>query len=668
MQKKLRIAAETIEALKKERENMKISVKSFDHKFPTTESSTKETSEEAEELKKILKFKEETIESLENQLRSEKIKKIDLKALIETCEKLKSELTLKEKHIIFQEKIIRDLKSDLLSQSLHTDSDQVLEKLKAQLSDLLKEKNHWKEVFESILTITEESGKAKSFWDKSSNHWKIALETVKQMKTSIIEKDQLIQQLMQKSSKEKLKKLKETNKSLQNELEKSQKKTLKPGFFFDLTEACSIFIQTVHSSQFLYFPFKKHLTNSQTFKEMIEKSEFQEVLLKLLLFFQEIFQSDHFSLQRAEDDSEIQDFYPTPKKHRFQNPEFFEARSRFFSPSHSAQGFHEKGFGGYPRYPGSTQGSPGYSSARNMPRVSRYQEPGHFEVPKQILSNKSQQTSLDTQISRPVDLKSSKLSKEVQTFQVLSNTPESKQDFSVNQKISKSKSTQETSTVPQQSPEGLIKVFDESEQLLSIIDKQNSRLARIGNQISQLVPEKIESIDEPSSESSSNSEIPKERYRYLVTSPEHTEYQEGTFGRKPSSSNPDPSEAWKGRSEQDKYIKVVGWSGNELEVSSVPGFSENSRVEKTNVERGGFLTRKLVGPGFAVDAQLSEELQRFSVQSSPQVPRKHIREGNNENSDSEEQLKETRDLRPGHKTKEYWNSVVDYFSQKDDSN
>ena len=56
MQNNLKIAAETIEALKQERDRMKFSVKSFNDQSPLPDSLRK-SSEEAENLKKILKIK-----------------------------------------------------------------------------------------------------------------------------------------------------------------------------------------------------------------------------------------------------------------------------------------------------------------------------------------------------------------------------------------------------------------------------------------------------------------------------------------------------------------------------------------------------------------------------------------------------------------------------------
>lgn len=684
MQSNLKIAAETIEALRQERDRIKVSVKSINDQASLHDSHSKST-EEAEELKKFLHIKDKKIEKLEKQVRSFKLQQIDTQSLVDNCEKLKKELIAKEKHIISLEKIIRDLKNDLVSQTISSENSEVslinqnlIEKLHKEISELRNEKNNWLKVHKTASSLNQKLASSKDFNEKKSEKWEIVLQTLENLQSEIVKKEEEIQELAMKNPKEKLNSLKEYNKSLKNELENLRRKTLKPGLLFELTELCTHFIQVVHSNQSLYFLFKKNFTSSKSLKDLIESSSHSEALLKLLKFSIEIIQTQFIQPETPEEDSDSFQYFQsqTPKNRVIWKHEpVLETRKRFFSPCTSAQGFYQPGY--------RLVNSPGQTYHNTQIPSPRQTQPGKTDrIVGSDTSNKSQQTSVDAKIQPGVFSK---------TFN--ENIAKEKRDLNGererNERVGLGVCPEADSDVfdgneDKKDDKGFIQIFDESEQLLNIIDKQNSRLARIGNQISQLVPEKIESVDEPSSESSDDDK--RKKYHYLVTYPNQSEFQEGTFGRKVSSKNPEISENSKSsqiKSDRENYIKILGRSDNEKnDYYSVPDLTDPSKgpesqyfqscVERTTIEHE-LKKSDAERQNFFFDKEAkSEDFTNFSQRSNPRVSGKRsdlYQEIRPNNSEFRKNLKSPQEnLKPDRNPSEYWNSVADYFSQKDDSN
>ena len=635
MQNNLKIAAETIEALRQERDRMKFSVKSFNDQIPSPDLLGK-SSEEAENLKRILRAKDKNIEKLEKQLRSFKLNQIDTGALADNCEKLKKELVNKEKLIISLEKIIRDLKTDLLSQTLSMENSEAsiidksfIEKLTKEIADLKSEKNNWNKVYKTVLSLNEELNPLQEIKDKKAKKWELVLHTFEYLRVLITQKENEIKELITKNPKEKLKSLKDYNKSLLNELELLRRKTLKPGLLFELTETCTHFIRSVHSSQALYFPFKKNFSSSKSLKDLIESSSHSEALLKLLNFCLEIIQTHFLQPETPEEDSESFQYFhsQTPKSRvMWKHDQVLETRPRFFSPCSTTQGFYQQG--SQPVH------APAHINYNNQVPSQKITQPRRSDkLVGSDKSNKSQQTSVDAKIQPGVFSRNFRESPNSRNEDLQGNLRREKienygpgpKDASCGNRLEESQGKEEKDEAA-----GFIQIFDESEQLLNIIDKQNSRLARIGNQISQLVPEKIESVDEPSSESSDDDK--KKKYHYLVTYPDQSEFQEGTFGRKVSSTNPETSENSKiSKSNPDSHIKILGRSDIDRDdLYSVPDLGEHSRdpeskyfqsyvepimnerdFKKSNSERQNL--------EFVYKVPKSEDFTHFSHKSNPKV-------------------------------------------------
>lgn len=686
MQNNLKIAAETIEALKQERDRMKFSVKSFNDQSPLPDSLRK-SSEEAENLKKILKIKEKNIEKLEKQLRSFKLNQIDTEALADNCEKLKKELVNKEKYIISLEKIIRDLKADLLSQTISIENSDAslidknfIENLQKEISDLKNEKNNWSKVYKTAWSLNQDLINSQELTDTKYKKSEFVLHAFENLRALIAQKENEIKDLKTKKPKEKIRSLKDYNKTLLNEIDLLRRKTMKPSLLFELTEACTHFIQGVHSSQALYFPFKKHFSSSKSLKDLIESAFHSEALLRLLNFSLEIIQTHFLQPETPEEDSESFQYFQsqTPKSRvMWKHDQVLETRPRFYSPCSTTQGFYQQG------YQQSYQPvhSPAQVYHNNQVSSLKIIQPRRSDkLVGSDKSNKSQQTSVDAKIQPGVFLRNFRENDEAGNRDlkgtVLKEKIESYGQGSGNRvEASQGKGEKDEGT-------GFIQIFDESEQLLNIIDKQNSRLARIGNQISQLVPEKIESVDEPSSESSDDDQ--KKKYHYLVTYPDQREFQEGTFGRKVSSTNPEISENSKiSRSDRDNYIKILGKNDfDRNDYCSVPDLAERSKyqesknfqsyvepsrkeqdLKKFNPERKNL--------NFDCQVPRSKDFPNFSHKSNPKVSDRRP-EFNQDLRTNEKDLRNNlksyqEDLKPERNLSEYWNCVADYFSQKDDS-
>ena len=716
MQENLIIAAHTIEALKHERDRLKQSMKFSMGSGDIPNSNF--TLSEIDDLKNKLSFKEQIILKLESQLTNEKIRKSDWASMQENLSKLRSEMTEKEKYIISLEKLVRELKTDLhshLSSNSLKDTKEknakLIEDLQLQVNELKAEKSYWKKLQSTLQGVIFDYTKNKGYWDKGKSEWEVMAEVILYMKKVI--EDGAVGGANERSSandREQLMRYKELNEKLMNEVEYLKEKNAKPGILFELGETCMRFINKLREYPQFYLAFQRNLNSFAGFKELVDKKKYSEGLFGLMKFIIELLESG-LDLKRGQE--KIEDFKGQAQKFsRFRaaepnNEGYLTEKTRFYSPANR----------------------PWNESAWTQTELNEKKR-----VLESSKSNKALQTSLPSgikkenfSVKRPLkDFET--VSKKIQTIDEGVNKPRPNEftmkNFETPSKPSenprplensvttsrKNLKNAETSTErpqiahpqvePQARDQGYIKLFDESDQLLTIIDKQNTRLAKINNQISNLVPGNLESLDE----SSSDSETPKALGSYLLNlpHPHSNQYEEGTFNKRDTSNQDE--KIGKPQINTEKHMKIlVNTPKEEVKYSEVytnieknkPEMSldkeklfkntenptEDSRFLHSSVEKsstdheGNYIQRKARDLVFEYKGD-SEEFHGMSDISSPRPQddrsksnfssASKLKSPSNIHQKPLERFSEHPNLKPKNIKDEHWNSIIDYFSNKGD--
>ena len=731
MQENLIVAAHTIEALKHERDRLKQSMKfSLGQSEIQTSSSTLP---EIEDLKGKLNFKEQIILKLESQLTNERIRKSDWTSMQENLSNLRSELTEKEKHIISLEKIVRELKTDLhshlssnLIQETKEKNSKLIEDLQFQVNELRAEKKYWKKLQGSLQGVISDYTINKGYWDKKGrSEWEVMAEVVLYMKKMIEDRaGEGVNERSGANEREQLMRYKDLNEKLMSEVEYLKEKNARPGVLFELGETCLRFITKLRESPQFYLPFQRNLNSFAGFRELVDKKKYSEGLLGLMKFVIEIletgFDVKKRTFEKTEDYKTQAQKFSNFKGAEADSEEYFTERPRFYSPANR------------PRNETEWTGTWTEVKKKEKEQEKKIIKGGVLGSSK---SNKALQTSLPSglkkenfPVKRPLkDFETA--SKKIQTADEGFYKPRpnefTKKDFETPTKPPetpkrpletpvtphrKNLRNAETSTErpqatscpvePPAKDQGYIKLFDESDQLLTIIDKQNTRLAKINNQISNLVPGSLESLDE----SSSDSETPKALGSYLLNlpHPNSNQYEEGTFNKHASSIQGEIK--GKHESSNEKHMKIlVSNPKDEVNYSQVytnferkgPESSsereklfkntenptEDSRFLHSSVEKsstdheGNYIQRKTRDLVFEYKGD-SEEFHGMSNISSPRLQddrsksnfssASKLKSPSNLHQKPLERFSDHPNLNPKNNKDEHWNSIIDYFSNKGD--
>jgi hypothetical protein len=531
MQENLKIAATTIDALRLEREKLKDSLR------VALESTGFKESEKINQKdfgsnhwKAQVLDRERKIEELQLLLNQNRVDRMDWKELRESHAKAQAELIEKDKIIAGLERMERAERMERLERKGNFESNEIVFKLKAELAqrtkdleilnqhlkDLVEEKEQWTKLYDVLAQLAPEYLRTKSV--KEATHksdWQRFLEIIINL-AQTAEKEKKFHQEMQ-----------ETGKRFKMESNK-----IESAFFIELKETTDSFLERIHKNSDWHQFFKNRLICSKRFKSMMESHEYPEALLRVLRLF----------IDFLDQLSENQQFYkwklqnndsPSPRTsavsqrpRKIHEDHFYEDRSKGMSPYRSENSFKQTCW-----TQTSSNKSPmvvnelSHSTSNKGLQTSLDKPLGGFLSPR--LMNKGIQ--YDKSFNRPVHdeesyKKSIKVHHPTSRPSHLKNvdTSTDRPNILIDSRSDKGKE------------EGYIKLFDESQQLLSIIDKQNSRLARINNQISQLVPNKVEMIverDEPSESSNFNEkfESSAKYHRSQKSGTRTIEYENGTF-------------------------------------------------------------------------------------------------------------------------------------------
>lgn len=725
MQENLIIAAHTIDALKQERDRLKQSMK-----FTTDYSENPYSqSSEIENLQNQLNFKEQIIIKLEKQLTKVKINKADLISMHENLAKLRAELTDKEKHIIGLEKTIRELKADLHSyvtpnilQEPKKSSEKIVEELQNQLFELKNEKNYWKKIQSVLQGAIFEYCKNRELRDKGKNEWETMAEVVFYMRKQLDANGGLFGP-QGVSEKEKLVKLEETNRKLMTEIQILKSKEDKPAMLYELNETCNTFLNKLRQKPQFYIGFQTHLTSIAGFKHIIEKKKYSECLLGFLKFVIDLMDNGEFLIKNRinlEIPSESDRKFSQPPQTRQENFEHFAEKPRFFSPSN--KNWRQTDWT-------QTEEAKVINGSRSNKGLQTNWSQEKFSVPRPAKEPEKATKRIQAFEERPIKRDSYEQEKKPPSIQrkPLESHPDpselpnpssnfqrvpSKPDLKTVETLTEKGQNPSYPIENQEKGQNYIKLFDESGKLLTIIDKQNTRLAKINSQISQLVPNKLESLDE----SSSDSENSKALGSYLLNLPSpHSNLHIGsTFNPRDLTGQETKSEVLnenlkKSKEASEKYIKIsVNSPKHELKHQIVYSNVENKKLDNlTDSEEFSRLRKNTENPtedsrflhSSLEKSSTDNEAHRFQDRNRPQVfdyggnPEEsqgvseisyHRPEYINLNSEkfqkfskpqkkSQEPRHKTPELHSAHsksrsKKDEHWNSIIDYFSNKEESN
>lgn len=322
LQENLSVAAETIEALKFERDKLKESLrnaldeskykekiqelensKSSIHSHQRDNYNKQALKEELQNLKKIASEKDKMIEDMEKKFVESKNDKSELKNLIESHKSLKTEMLEKERYIQMLEKKLRDMKNDINDKHYGESSkelkiqlkekNQYLEAQSFQIKELLSEKAQWKKLYDFLSGLVPEYKESDKYKESlGKNDWQKFSEMLLLLKNSNKEKEQIIDSLNRKMKEANEKaewkdweQLKEASQNLKNELESvrfSKKNPDGVGLFAEIKDTVNSVIDRVHANSNVRGFFKNRLVCSKRFKNMIDNQEFPESLLRIM--------------------------------------------------------------------------------------------------------------------------------------------------------------------------------------------------------------------------------------------------------------------------------------------------------------------------------------------------------------------------------------------------
>lgn len=322
LQENLSVAAETILALKKERDSLKESLKSaldeskYKEKIQELENSRSSMrsfnreglsklalKEELQNLKKIATEKDKMIENMEKRFSDCKSEKLEFRALNENYTALKTEMLEKERYIQMLEKKLRDCKNEYDArfssenfQELKYDLKEktlALESQTSQIKDLMSEKAQWKKLYDLLSGLLPEYLENEKYHESfGKNDWQKFSEMLLSLKNSVKEKDLFIDSLnrklkdaMSKTERKDWEYIRDTNKNIKSDPEgahynKKNSETI--GLFAEIKDTVNEIIDKVHSCSQVHSYFKNRLVCSKRFKSMIENQEYPESLLKIM--------------------------------------------------------------------------------------------------------------------------------------------------------------------------------------------------------------------------------------------------------------------------------------------------------------------------------------------------------------------------------------------------
>lgn len=465
MQENLRLASDTIDALKTERDRLVQLVHTPDskdkHKNKLDDSLKKQAlKEELVSLRVLSMRKDKTIETLQRKLKEQNSNNFEIHSLHENNSKLHTELSKKEKSIMNLQDKLKELslveenyqKVSKLNENLNKE----VKDLNQKIQELTKSKVDWKEIFDLTNSMFSEYFIYNKGSEIGKNDWEIFIERMKIIK-NLLNDSRRFSETKDKKDKDKnseLQDLESMNKKLKKELELITKSQVDSNTFFEIQECAVELIEFSHNSLPLHKLFKKSFVCSKSFKNLIDRYLYDEALLRTLKFALSLLEDLNFYTfkESSKQDSPKSILRATPKSVKNQQGKRFnfvedpsEMQEELFKPSCWTQ----------------THGSLSKSTfqpkhSKTLSQISQLSQSKHF--PNSILK----------------DHESPNKNRSIQ----VPNPPKPGQ-------ISKPSHRLKTSSLSQ---EGFTKLADESQQLLHMIDKQNSRLAKINTQISQLVP------------------------------------------------------------------------------------------------------------------------------------------------------------------------------------
>jgi hypothetical protein len=434
MHDNLRLASDTIGALKSERDRLAQMIRS-----PEAPNDLKSNQKLKDSLKKralkdelvslrtLAIQKDRTIESLHRKLKDFRNSQGEVQVIRESYSKLMFDVGKKEKNIVELEERIKELEN---LEENYKNIVKVNENLKLEIKNLNgkmqdQSKIEWKDVFEIINSLFSEHFICNKGAEIGKNDLEVFIQRMKIVRNVL--NDYQRPPDIQKSTKNEVKELEKINKKLKKELDLISKAGTDSNTFFEIQETAVDLIEMVHSSVSLHSMFKKSFICSKSLHKLIDRHMFDEALLRTLKFSMILMQDLSFSCSKEP----VSLDYPRPILKA--TPKSGKSCSKKFSfvedPAHDEL---------------SKSNCWTQTDSRNHP-PSKPSESFKSQKSDSQIKNRSIQVP-----GAPVQNLKSHLK------------PSNSQNFS--------------------------KLLDENHQILSIIDKQNSRLAKINTQISQLVP------------------------------------------------------------------------------------------------------------------------------------------------------------------------------------
>ena len=550
MQENLKFAANTIDALRAERERLKDSLKialrsspaeSEEGRGSKREREKKQEEEAAVYWKSQVYERDKRIEYLEGKFQSSRVEKGEWEEMHSKYAEIRAEMLEKDRYIASLEKRLKgDGDAEVKFELNQRTKD--LEQLNTHLKVLLEEKEQWSQLYDLLVGLAPGYLKTKSLKQANAKtDWQRFMEIIINLHKAA------------EGNKRQKEEVEETGKRFR--LDPRQTQETHNALFYELREAVSVLSEKVHFLPQWHYHFKHRLVCTKRFKAMIDGQEFPEALLRVLRFVIDVINEtlsaeDYLKYRQASPPAQFYSTTPQKKRNKDQEEELMtegsyeqfkaneDKRYRVMTPYKSESSFKQTC---WTQTSNMSAKSPLALSELNQSKRNKGLQTtvdksiGGFASPR--LSSRGVQSDNASVKSQLISEDSSRYrsySKEQQ--RIPSKSPLRRNLKTVETSTDKPNVFTESSKSSAVKEEGYIKLFDESHQLLSIIDKQNSRLARINNQISQLVPNnRIEMIlekEEPS-ESSNFVEYSKYSHKYKNSNPgaKTIEYENGTFNK-----------------------------------------------------------------------------------------------------------------------------------------
>lgn len=547
IQENLSVAAETIQALKLERDKLKDSLKNvLDQKNSedSYESSSKPSSkklksymlkknalkEELENLTKIVKEKDKILENLEGKIQEYRLEKAEWQVVYDKFSALKLDVADKNRYIQALEKKVKssrdeadfknvnfansDLKLEIASKNIVIDSQS------STIKELNCEKKEWLRFYEFLIDVAPEYFNYElnsADLNKKTPDWQKFKEFVLTIRNENREKNKIIESLnrqvkefIQNTSKSEWMHLQEANNLLKRDLDSALYKKIPTNrvMYEEIKENTNLLMEKVHGNAFFLSFFKSRLTGSKKLKKMVENKEFEDILLRLIQFIIDIIDSQKANIEKSRSQYEYENAKSSLSRKKSpntienynnisswtqtvdKNPKKFP----FINASDLEESKSDKSI--QASIESSTTGSKPAISPRNkipQPINKSIQVPNlTFNSKKPIIIEDNYQISPRNSLTRvssadKINPRKTSESRIQDNLIIRKNTSD---ETSIKIKEISIPKTYDC-TPSQRSPrddEDYIKLIDESQQLLNIIYKQNSRLSKINNQMSHLVP------------------------------------------------------------------------------------------------------------------------------------------------------------------------------------